>query len=399
MPRLTKTSLAVLAAALTSTAVASAPAQAAPTKRLLREAKSALHQQPGSPTDLTPILKQLSVRLPGLNGAERREAQSLLARPTDGSADPQGNGYDRPEAAGSPYCTAHYCVHWVASGPDAPSLTDSDSDGIPDFVQTADQAAERAYEVENVQLGWPPPKSDGTLGGDVGKTDIYLKQLGGTGIYGYSAPDPGQQLTNSDHSQFAFLVIDNDFQASEFPGYASPTLPLEVTLAHEYNHVLQFAIDSLQDTWMFESTAVWMEGRVFPEVRDYLQYLRGWVQLTALPLTTFNGSDATDNRNVKVYGTAVWNKWLDAAFGPDIIRQAWEASLSTPRPSFAVQAYDRAIRNQPGGGDFVSRFSRFAANTAEWQTQDSGFPEGSLYPDVVRAGNTHANGPGGTVKL
>lgn len=399
MPSLRKTSLAVLAAAVSSAAVASAPAQAAPTKQLLREAKSAMHQRPGSPTDLTPILKQLSVRLPGLRGAERREAQSLLARPSDGAADPQGNGYDRPEAAGSPYCTAHYCVHWVASGADAPSLTDSDSDGIPDYVQSADQVAERAYQVENVELGWRPPKSDGTLGGDVGKTDIYLKQLGGSGIYGYSAPDPGQQLTSSDHSQYAFLVIDNDFQASEFPGYASPILPLEVTLAHEYNHVLQFAIDSLEDTWMFESTAVWMEGKVYPEVLDYLQYLRGWVQLTALPLTTFNGSDATDNRNVKVYGTSVWNKWLDAQFGPDVIRQAWEASLSTPRPSFAVQAYDKAIRDQTGGGNFVSQFSRFAARTAEWQAQDSGFPEGHLYPDVVRAGKTQPNGPGGMIKL
>src|SRR3954466_8684359 len=101
VPRPIKTSLAMLATVLVAGA-ASPAAEAAPTKQLLRQAKQALHDSPGAPTDLTPILKQLSVRLPGLEGSERREAQSLLARPTEGSADPQGNGYDVPEAAGSP---------------------------------------------------------------------------------------------------------------------------------------------------------------------------------------------------------------------------------------------------------------------------------------------------------
>jgi hypothetical protein len=399
VPRQIKTSLAVLATALAGATALAPAAEAAPTKQLLRQAKLALHNSPGAPTDLTPILKQLSVRLPGLRGSERREAHSLLARPTDGSADPQGNGYTVPEAPGSPSCSAHYCVHWVDSTEDAPPLTDSDSDGIPDYVKTAEEAAEQSHLVENGQLGWPEPKGDGALGGDFDKTDIYLEQLGGTGIYGYTAPDPGQQLTENDHSQFAYLVIDNDFQPSEFQGYSSPTQPLEVTLAHEYNHVLQFGIDSFQDTWMFESTAVWMEGKVFPQILDYLQYLRGWVQLTALPLTTFNGSDPNDRNNVKVYGTAVWNKWLDAQFGPGVILQAWEDSLTTPRKSMAVQAYDKAIRQQPGGGGFSSRFDLFATKTAEWQAQGSGFPEGQRYPDVARAASTRINRPGGTTKL
>jgi hypothetical protein len=395
MPRPTKIILAAFLAVL----LAAPAAEAAPTRQLLRAAKQALRDTPGAPDDLTPILKQLAVRLPGLQGSERREARSLLARPTDGPADPQRNGWTVPEAPGSPSCSSHYCVHWVASGDDAPSLADDNANGIPDYVETADQAAETSYTIENGQLGWRPPKGDGTLGGDVDKTDIYLKQLGGTGIYGYAAPDPDQQISEGDHSVYAYLVIDNDFQASEFRGYTSPTQPLEVTLAHEYNHILQFGIDVFQDTWMYESTAVWMEGKVFPEILDYLQYLRGWVTLTDKPLTTFNGTDPNDRDNVKVYGTAVWNKWLDSQFGPDVIRQAWEASLTTPRPSMAVQAYDTAIRQQPGGGGFASRFDLFATKTAEWQAQDSGFPEGARYPDVLRDGGARVNGSGRTFKL
>ena len=346
-------------------------------------------------TDLTPLLRQLAVHLPELHGAQRRQAQRLLARPTDGAADPQDNGYSVPET--TPFCSVHYCVHYVLTTADAPDLADGNANGVPDYVETVSAVAEHVHDVENGTLGWRLPKSDGTLGGD-GRIDIYLKQLGGTGIYGYSAPDQPQQISQTDHSAFAYLVLDNDYQQSEFPTYASPLTPLEVTMAHEYNHVLQFTYDVVEDTWFLESTAVWMEGKVYPEAFDYLQYLPGWTELTALPLTTFNGTDPNDRRNVKVYGSAVWNKFLDARFGQEVVRGAWEQSLDTNPQSFAVDAYDRSIRGHDGAG-FGAEFARFAAATAEWQAQNSGFPDGPLYPDVPRAGFTSVNGAGGTVKL
>jgi hypothetical protein len=396
MSRLVKTMTTVLAIAAVSTSAAQA-AGPPTTKQLLKQAHGAFHGGAGRATDLTPVLRELARRLPHLQGAQRRDAQALLARPSDGPSDPQSNGYTVPEASGSPACSAHFCVHWVATTDDAPDLTDANGNGAPDYVDAALTAAETSHSVENDQLGWRAPKSDGTIGGDAGKVDVYLKQLGGTGIYGYAAPDPTQP-NEGNNSLYAYLVIDNDFQVSEFPQYASPTTPLEVTLAHEYNHIIQFAYDFNQDTWFLESSAVWMEGKVFPAALDYLQYVRGWSQLTSVPLTTFNGTDPNDRRNVKVYGTAVWNKWLDAQYGPDVVRRAWESSLETKPPSFAVKAYDRAIRER-GGAGFASQFSRFGAATAEWQAANSGFPEGSLYPDVALAGSRTIDSGGFGLKL
>src|SRR5947208_3398041 len=132
----------------------------------LRQAESAFRRRQGAGTrDLSPLLARLARALPTLHGAEQRRAARLLARPTDGGADPQQNGWSVPEAPRSPLCSSHYCVHWVESSADAPDLTDSNGNGIPDWVETVDATAENVYSVENVQLGWRPPKSDGTLGG------------------------------------------------------------------------------------------------------------------------------------------------------------------------------------------------------------------------------------------
>jgi hypothetical protein len=343
--------------------------------------------------DLSPLLRRLALSLPQLSGAERKRAQSLLARPTEGNSDPQQNGWSVPEADQSPICTAHFCVHWVDSGSDAPPLADSNHNHVPDWVETVSATTEHVYDVENGDLGWRPPRSDGTEGGGpAGHTDIYLADIGGSGIYGYAAPDPQPQR----HSLFAYLVLDNDFSPSQFPGYSSPVDPLDVTVAHEYNHILQFGYDSDEDTWMLESTAVWMEGKVYDPVHDYLQYLPGWTSLTELPITSFNGDNPNDRNNVKVYGSSVWNKWLDARYGQDVVRNAWEDSVKAS--SFAPRAYDMAIR-QHGGGGFSKEFSGFAAATSEWQAANSGFPEGSLYPDVFRAGDLSVNGAPGTISL
>src|SRR6266576_3098042 len=261
--------------------------------------------------ELTPLLKDLDVRMRYLAGTQRREAVQLLTRPTLGQTSTGENGYTVGEHD-PPYCSAHFCIHWVDSTDDAPSLADDNGNGVPDYVETMDGVFEHVYDVENAQLGWRPPKPDEGLGGD-SRTDVYIKQLGPSQIFGYSAPDPGQRA----RSQSAYLVMDNDYRQSEYPRYSNPLPPMEVTAAHEYNHVLQFGYDVLQDTWLFESTAVWMEDKVYDDVNDYLSYLTPWSQLSQVPLTRFNGNDSTDPLNVKVYGDAVLPRYIDAHLGQE----------------------------------------------------------------------------------
>src|SRR3954452_10932225 len=221
--------------------------------------------------ELTPALVDLATRRLALDRDNRKTADRILARPTDGAGDPQGDGFTVAEA--TPVCTAHFCVHYVTTTADAPPLADANpANGKPDFVeQEASVFENEVFPCENgnaalgcaqaasTGLGWPQAPSDATAtnnGGDA-RFDVYLKDIGAQGIFGYAAPDP---QPNGD-SLFSYLVMDNDFSQAEF-GYPDPMVPLRVTAAHEYNHVLQFGIDAFEDTWMFESTATLFEEKV-----------------------------------------------------------------------------------------------------------------------------------------
>jgi hypothetical protein len=302
------------------------------------------------------------------------------ARPTD-HPDPNRNAYTVPEAPQSPSCTRHFCVHWVAEGIDAPSLVDNDGDGVPDFVDRVQKVAEHVYSVENEKLGWRDPKCDGQQGGGNCKTDIYLDEIGGA-LFGYAAPDKGQasKAHRLPRHLHGYLVLDNDYAPSEFPGTTSEH-DLRVTVAHEYNHILQFGYDAYQDAWFAESTAVWMEDQVYNGINDYLRYVRRWVKRFDTPLTT---------SSIKEYGSAVWNKWLTRQYGRSIIRNAWARAVHTKPGGFSVAAYNSAIE-AAGPSDFSHDFARFARDLPEWRT-DTVFPEGDTYPDVARQGSLPLDG-------
>src|SRR4051812_3436810 len=346
----------------------------------------------GDGSEVTPLLKQLALKLPGLSGSERKRALGLLARPTQGQGSSNELEYETAEQ--KPVCSDHYCIHYVKTTDDAPPLADANHNGVPDYVETMDGVFENVYAVENVELGWRAPNSDGSKGchknapaNCAGKVDVYIKEIGSQGIYGYSAPDP-QQRSNS---QAAYLVMDDDYNKTQFPRYeGDPLQPMEVTAAHEYNHVLQFGYDTAQDTWMFESTAVWFEDRVYSEVNDYLQYLTSWAQMTFVPLTYFS-SEGSDPLNVKVYGDVVWNRWLTKHFGDDILRQAWANSRKTKPKSFAPGAYTLALPAKVSS--FAGASAAFAADTAEWRDSNTPFDEGVTFPDVDRAASDQTNRP------
>jgi hypothetical protein len=318
--------------------------------------------------------------------APRPRPTEALERPGEGII-PSRSSYTVPEAPKSPACDLNFCVHWVDEGLDAPNLKDADGDGVPDFVERVLAVADHVHHVENEKLGWREPLSDGALGGGHGKTDIYLSEIGGE-LFGYAAPDRDQGAEGREPRHLhGYLVLDNDYSAFEFP-HTEPGHDLKVTLAHEYDHILQFGYDAYEDPWFAESTAVWMEDQVYNGINDYLRYVRSWVKLWETPLTA---------NSIKEYGTAVWNQWLARRYGRKIIREAWVGADRARPDGFAVAAYERAIR--AAGPSSIGRdFTRFAGDVAEWRT-GIGFRESYLYPDLPRQGRLVLGGSPATRRL
>ncbi len=322
---------AVLAIAFHATAASASPGGERGARAALAHAEDVLAGDlPPARRNATLALLDLRQRLGALSRPERKRASALFARPTDNGVDrPTNPHYNRREA--KPVCGPNFCVHYVTKGKHAPSLKDADGNGVPDYVDSTLSYLEQVYVVEHETLGWPAIVSDGKAGGNR-RSDAYLADIP---LFGYATSDRGEPRGSG------YLVLDDDYK--EFRIYhLAPEIALRTTIAHEFNHVLQFTYRAVYESWAFEATASWMELKVFPEDNSPIG-LSAFARETALPLTS-----GTPRETTKIYGSFIFLLHLDHQFGPEVVRRMWELSKAAKQnPSLAL---DRAIAAAGGGG-------------------------------------------------
>ncbi|MBZ5735923.1 DUF6055 domain-containing protein [Nocardioides sp. TRM66260-LWL] len=322
---------------------------------------------------LSLALRDLALTRSALTGPERREADRYLARPTDGFLDPQGDGYSSPETR---LCGRWFCLHYVTVGADAPPSRAWVGRTL------ATMNAVRRAEVQ--RLGYRPPASDrasASNGGD-GRFDVYLKDVGGQGIYGYCAP---QDRVGTGNSYSGYCVLDDDFSADQFS--AAPIDSLTVTAAHEFFHAIQFDYDAGEDPWLLESTATWMEEQVADGVDDNRQYLpQSSLARPTVPLDRFD-----TGRGVTQYGNWTWWQYLSERYGTDIVREVWRAASQYPgEGGLGSLAAVRSVLARRGG--LPARLAAYAsANTEPARF----YSEGRFWPAAARSGTAtlHADAP------
>ena len=225
-----------------------------------------------APRDPSMILLTLSRALPYLSRTQRAAAHALLARPDDPTPPRYENDSWGPVAVRYAHrtCTSQLCVHWTSVGRNAPPLTDNNHNGIPDQVDNTKRVFSHVWQAEVTHMGFRAPLPD-TLGSYDNKDprfDIYLSDIGGSGLYGYTSPDAAYYHVR----QPAYIVVDDDFAPSQFPVH-TPLQNLQVTAAHEFNHAIQYAYDATEDAWIMESTSTWVEDQVYTSINDNRQYL------------------------------------------------------------------------------------------------------------------------------
>lgn len=328
---------------------------------------------PSQEHSATLALRDLALALPSLDRADRARARTLLARPTQGTQDPQGDGYTAPSVK---RCTRTLCLHWVERSGDAPP-------GDAWVAQTL-KVLKRVWRVEVGRLGYQRPLRDGDRGGNA-KFDVYLKDVGSQGLYGYCAPEPRRGQWRSQ----GYCVLDNDYARGEFQ--APPRESLRVTAAHEFFHAIQFGYDYAEDRWLMEGTATWVEERVYDGIDDNRQYLPyGQVAKPAVPLDRFSPNGFSQ------YGSWAFFEYLSQRFGTDVVRRIWSNADGSWR-NHSLRAVKAALPRRQTFRDVFRAYA--AANTVPQDT----YAEGAHWPRPTYAA-AHALGSdrtsaGGTVRI
>jgi hypothetical protein len=315
--------------------------------------------------DLTLALRDLALHKDELSGAARTEAESYLARPTDpaGPRNPD-RAYSVHEA--TPVCGGAVCVHYVNRSNDAPSLTDNTGtttaegetgNRVPDYIDLVLKTTNHVHDTY-VAAGYRAPKGDGALGGGSNKTDIYVADIGDDGLYGYCTTD--QKIPDDGpYDAWAYCVVDDDYAATEF-GTNTALENLQVTLAHEYFHAVQFGYDITEDSWFLEATAAWVEDEMYDDVDDNLQYLKeSPLRLPRVPMDTFAGGFH--------YGTWIFIRYLSERYPaeegglPTVVRdmvRKMDGSAGKPDLS-SIESVKAVLLER--GAKFPALFARFSA--------------------------------------
>lgn len=326
----------------------SAPTRAVPSRptpvEALRTARHVLDDAGGrTPTtdrSATLALRDLFAARPRLTGDARTQADRLLARPR----------------AAQRKCNAHVCVHWATSGPNG--ATHAWAVKTLDYMGTV-------WNKEIGKLGYRAPLKDGRHGGN-GKLDVYLKDLGSQGIYGYCTPE---YLGARPRTASGYCALDNDFSRAEFG--IRPVDALHVTAAHEFFHASQFAYDYLEDAWIMEATATWMEEQVADDVNDNRQYLPyGQLGNPTSSLDWFN------QNGVGQYGQWLYFQYLQQVHGRSIVRKIWDQLPG--RKHYSTQVLESAV-----GDTFDAQYAGFVAANL---MPASFYAEGRRYPEPYATG-------------
>jgi hypothetical protein len=233
-----------------------------------------------------------------------------------------------------------FMVHYDTSGSEAPDLTSSRLDGVPDWV------AEVAVALDSVRsllmvLGFDPALPD-----DDGIFDVYLQDNGG-GLYGetiFTIPEPGGGYS-------AYIEMDNDFALDE--SYLTHGLDAaRVTCAHEYFHAVQLAQDfKWADRYLYELSSTWLEEIAFPEVNDWV----GWFDTNSQGHIAFGNNPEQAMTVTSGYDIAIFGHYI-TNWAPDslnIMTRVWERFRSTT----AREAISQALASH--GGNLTSTWTDF----------------------------------------
>lgn len=283
------------------------------------------------------------------DGTKARYKLPLHIYSYDTLAAPSTYGLDKT------YETEHFIIWYTTSGSNAPSLTDSNGNNVPDFIENAGTYAETSYAYQVTTLGYKKPPIT-----TIPKYYLYIANYAsgvyGVTFYGYFPGNSGNQLD-------ILFIIHNNFSFARKNDDPDGTVlgALKVTVVHEFYHGVQAAYDWFEDEangfWFAEASATWMEDEVYPDTNDYIGYLSSWF--------ASNGVALDSSSNLHQYGSAIFCKFLSekvagagAGANPVIMKYIWEeAAVNEPNGGKSVNSITNVLQSK-----YAATFSEVIKN-------------------------------------
>ena len=224
-----------------------------------------------------------------------------------------------------------------------------------EYAQQLLAELERTWELEIVELQFPPPlHSDNYL------FNIYVGDSGsGTpssyGLAGYYT---------ADEEGWPMIVIN---------------LPALIdsqsfgTLSHEFFHAVQHACGTYPyeglSAWYWESTAIWIENEVYPDDPVYAAYLFGFAFLPHKSLYFFDYYDSGALSEYYQYGAFIFPKYLTTFWASaEDMRDSWVEGQSAQDPILWWQNYFGEETFDEQVFDFYTRNVNWDYPHRDWYT-------------------------------
>ena len=191
------------------------------------------------------------------------------------------------------------------------------------------QILEAAWDHQVLEMGFESPPSDGDRGGG-SHYDVYL-----TSVLNQSAMTVAETATEEagPDGLTSFIVIDE----------GTPVVEEGAVLEHEFQHALQFGMDSQASLFLFEASAVYMEVLSHPQVDNYQEVLMAYQSWPNAAFFTdgVQWQEQTSVFSYYEYGGALLMMYLDETYGDgdgryiaDLWRNAQNAIPGINEPDF-----------------------------------------------------------------
>ncbi|MGC8748273.1 MAG: MXAN_6640 family putative metalloprotease [Candidatus Kapaibacteriota bacterium] len=278
-----------------------------------------------------------------------------------------------------------FAVHYDTTGANKVPSLDSNRNGIPDYVDSALSYLEQAYYLYVNEMGFdPPPKDSGRGGGD--EYDFYLWDIGNgyyeEVAYGWTVADIEIKSPFVYPRYACFSVIDNDFSPFDTTFFASgnkrPTyretgyLGLKITTAHELHHLFQFGYGDPLFPSINEMTSTFMEWRVYPETKDYLQFVKSL-------FNDFSKYILADPTYYVGYRYAIFLQYLYKRFGDFPIVELWR---NVGRGNNPLLSLDLALKEKGSSfSDVIANFLPYLFYTGS-NFRPNLLPNAELFPPI-----------------